>query len=135
MTFVRPGQNKRQLAQRFGRILRPKAKSEGPQAYFYSLVSMDTQEIGNLTNRRDYLINQGFNFQVLTAERVCCCCGSQQDMLCDFCEEKRPVCFGGHAFATSYSSCLPILVGVCASCSLQPTSPRKKVAPTMTPTL
>lgn len=39
---------------------------------------MDTQEIGNLTNRRDYLINQGFNFQVLTAERVCC----------DFCEEK-----------------------------------------------
>eukprot|EP00750_Incisomonas_marina_P019480 INCI3438.1.p1 GENE.INCI3438.1~~INCI3438.1.p1 ORF type:complete len:1025 (-),score=174.55 INCI3438.1:1391-4171(-) len=64
------GQNKRQLAQRFGRILRPKAKSEGPQAYFYSLVSMDTQEIGNLTNRRDYLINQGFNFQVLTAERL-----------------------------------------------------------------
>ena len=35
-----------------------------------SLVSVDTQEIGNLTNRRDYLINQGFNFQVLTAQRV-----------------------------------------------------------------
>jgi hypothetical protein len=40
------------------------------QAYFYSLVSCDTQEIGNLQNRRDYLINQGFNFQVLTAQRV-----------------------------------------------------------------
>lgn len=31
---------------------------------------MDTSEIGNLTNRRAYLINQGFNFQVLTTKQL-----------------------------------------------------------------
>ncbi len=51
--------SKRQEAQRLGRILRPKkgqAALEGDyNAFFYSLVSTDTQEMMFATKRQQYL--------------------------------------------------------------------------------
>ena len=58
--------SRRQEAQRLGRILRPKGGgSKNQQAYFYTLVSQDTQEMYFSTKRQQFLINQGYSFRVL----------------------------------------------------------------------
>ncbi|KAL9650647.1 hypothetical protein ABK040_016364 [Willaertia magna] len=58
--------SRRQEAQRLGRILRPKGGGvENQQAYFYTLVSQDTQEMYYSTKRQQFLINQGYSFRVL----------------------------------------------------------------------
>jgi len=58
--------SRRQEAQRLGRILRPKARSEDEfNAFFYSLVSKDTQEMFYSTKRQQFLIDQGYSFKVL----------------------------------------------------------------------
>ncbi|KYR00352.1 transcription factor IIH subunit [Tieghemostelium lacteum] len=58
--------SRRQEAQRLGRILRPKPKSEGLyNAFFYSLVSKDTQEMYYSTKRQQFLIDQGYSFKVI----------------------------------------------------------------------
>jgi hypothetical protein len=45
----------------FHRILRPKARSqEEYNAFFYSLVSKDTQEMYYSTKRQQFLIDQGY---------------------------------------------------------------------------
>jgi len=66
--------SRRQEAQRLGRILRPKASTRlqqgGVNAYFYTLVSEDTAEMFFSNNRRQYLVDQGYNFSVLFMERV-----------------------------------------------------------------
>ena len=59
--------SRRQEAQRLGRILRPKAKAEGEfNAFFYSLVSRDTEEIYYSTKRQQFLIDQGYSFKVVS---------------------------------------------------------------------
>ncbi|EDV26690.1 uncharacterized protein TRIADDRAFT_22911, partial [Trichoplax adhaerens] len=62
------GGSRRQEAQRLGRILRAKKDSatEEYNAYFYSLVSQDTQEMYFSSKRQRFLINQGYSFKVIT---------------------------------------------------------------------
>jgi superfamily II DNA or RNA helicase len=50
-----------------GRILRPKARSRGPNkydAFFYSLVSQDTKEAFYAAKRQQFLVEQGYGFKV-----------------------------------------------------------------------
>lgn len=50
-----------------GRILRAKRRNdEGFNAFFYSLVSKDTQEMFYSTKRQQFLIDQGYAFKVIT---------------------------------------------------------------------
>ncbi|EJD36361.1 TFIIH basal transcription factor complex helicase XPB subunit [Auricularia subglabra TFB-10046 SS5] len=59
--------SRRQEAQRLGRILRAKRRSEeGFNAYFYSLVSKDTDEMVFSTKRQQFLVDQGYAFKVIT---------------------------------------------------------------------
>jgi len=62
--------SRRQEAQRLGRILRPKSGSitrekDQHDAYFYSLVSQDTQEMFYSRKRQRFLIDQGYAFQTI----------------------------------------------------------------------
>lgn len=78
------GASRRQEAQRLGRILRPKfgatatqeqQGSHGPRtttsfdAFFYTLVSTDTQEMIFCGKRQQYLVDQGYSFEVV--KHVC----------------------------------------------------------------
>ncbi|CDW86563.1 transcription factor iih subunit [Stylonychia lemnae] len=64
---------RRQEAQRLGRILRPKQSAEKQaysnstefNAYFYSLVSTNTQEMYYSDKRQQFLIDQGYYFEVI----------------------------------------------------------------------
>lgn len=59
--------SRRQEAQRLGRILRAKRRSDGSfNAYFYSLVSKDTEEMYYSSKRQQFLIDQGYTFKVIT---------------------------------------------------------------------
>ncbi|KAI0127772.1 DNA repair helicase RAD25 [Xylariales sp. AK1849] len=59
--------SRRQEAQRLGRILRAKRRSdEGFNAFFYSLVSKDTTEMYYSTKRQAFLVDQGYSFKVIT---------------------------------------------------------------------
>ncbi|KAM0683618.1 DNA repair helicase RAD25 [Mitosporidium daphniae] len=59
--------SRRQEAQRLGRILRAKRRmDDGFNAYFYSLVSKDTEEMFYSTKRQQFLIDQGYTFKVIT---------------------------------------------------------------------
>ncbi|KAI0014103.1 DNA repair helicase RAD25 [Xylariaceae sp. FL0662B] len=59
--------SRRQEAQRLGRILRAKRRSdEGFNAFFYSLVSKDTSEMYYSTRRQAFLVDQGYSFKVIT---------------------------------------------------------------------
>ncbi|TIB17589.1 hypothetical protein E3P92_01004 [Wallemia ichthyophaga] len=59
--------SRRQEAQRLGRILRAKRRNdEGFNAFFYSLVSTDTQEMFYSTKRQGFLVDQGYAFKVIT---------------------------------------------------------------------
>ncbi|XP_065905045.1 general transcription and DNA repair factor IIH helicase/translocase subunit XPB-like [Dysidea avara] len=62
------GGSRRQEAQRLGRILRPKKNSAAEEynAFFYSLVSSDTEEMFYSTKRQRFLVNQGYSFKVIT---------------------------------------------------------------------
>ena len=65
--------SRRQEAQRLGRILRPKQSSEKQalsnsqefNAYFYSLVSTNTSEMFYADKRQQFLVNQGYYFEVI----------------------------------------------------------------------
>ena len=62
------GGSRRQEAQRLGRILRAKknaSESEEYNAYFYSLVSQDTDEMPFSAKRQRFLINQGYSYKVI----------------------------------------------------------------------
>eukprot|EP00438_Fugacium_kawagutii_P009995 Skav225079 [mRNA] locus=scaffold987:216519:225234:- [translate_table: standard] len=56
-----------QEAQRLGRILRPKPQATntagGFNAFFYSVVSRDTQELYHANRRQQFLVEQGYNYQ------------------------------------------------------------------------
>lgn len=60
--------SRRQEAQRLGRILRPKINSMDNDfnAYFYSLVSQDTQEMWYADKRQQFLIDQGYAYKVVS---------------------------------------------------------------------
>jgi DNA excision repair protein ERCC-3 len=65
--------SRRQEAQRLGRILRPKSFTarDGTNrstfnAFFYTLVSSDTQEMFYSAKRQQYLIDQGYTFKIVT---------------------------------------------------------------------
>ena len=64
--------SRRQEAQRLGRILRAKKARSGTSpadefnAFFYTLVSKDTQEMFYSTKRQQFLIDQGYQFKVVT---------------------------------------------------------------------
>jgi DNA excision repair protein ERCC-3 len=62
------GGSRRQEAQRLGRILRAKkgAIAEEYNAFFYSLVSQDTQEMHYSRKRQRFLVNQGYSYKVIT---------------------------------------------------------------------
>ncbi|GAA6036658.1 hypothetical protein JCM8097_001279 [Rhodosporidiobolus ruineniae] len=60
--------SRRQEAQRLGRILRAKRRNdEGFNAFFYSLVSKDTQEVFYSSKRQGFLVDQGYAFKVITS--------------------------------------------------------------------
>lgn len=54
--------SRQEEAQRLGRILRP--KSDGSQAYFYTLVSEDTREQDFALRRQLFLIEQGYEYTI-----------------------------------------------------------------------
>mmetsp|Transcript_27008 Transcript_27008/g.43497 ORF Transcript_27008/g.43497 Transcript_27008/m.43497 type:complete len:866 (-) Transcript_27008:1085-3682(-) len=61
--------SRRQEAQRLGRILRPKGDgrtTEKFDAYFYTLVSLGTDELYYASKRQQYLVDQGYNYKVVT---------------------------------------------------------------------
>jgi DNA excision repair protein ERCC-3 len=61
--------SRRQEAQRLGRILRAKRNavgSNGPNAFFYTLVSKDTEEVYYSSKRQQFLIDQGYSFKIIT---------------------------------------------------------------------
>jgi DNA excision repair protein ERCC-3 len=59
--------SRRQEAQRLGRILRAKRRNdEGFNAFFYSLVSKDRQEMYFSSKRQAFLVDQGYAFKVIT---------------------------------------------------------------------
>jgi len=62
------GGSRRQEAQRLGRILRAKkgAVAEEYNAFFYTLVSEDTMEMGYSRKRQRFLVNQGYSYKVVT---------------------------------------------------------------------
>ncbi|KAI5192631.1 DNA excision repair protein ERCC-3 [Nematocida sp. AWRm77] len=58
--------SRRQETQRLGRILRAKKRlNEGFTAYFYTLVSIDTEEVPYSIRRRQFLIDQGYSFKIV----------------------------------------------------------------------
>lgn len=58
---------RRQEAQRLGRILRAKPRKGSKfNAFFYTLVSKDTQEMYYSSKRQQFLVDQGYSFQVIT---------------------------------------------------------------------
>jgi len=54
--------SRQEEAQRLGRILRP--KKDGRMAYFFSLVSMETREEEFAHNRKLFLTEQGYSYQI-----------------------------------------------------------------------
>mmetsp|Transcript_1805 Transcript_1805/g.4604 ORF Transcript_1805/g.4604 Transcript_1805/m.4604 type:complete len:631 (-) Transcript_1805:282-2174(-) len=55
--------SRRQEAQRLGRILRPKSKSR--KAFFYSLVTSNTEEMFYANKRQQFLVGQGYDFKTI----------------------------------------------------------------------
>ena len=56
--------SRRQEAQRLGRILRARKRNDpGFKVFFYSLISMDTEEMYYSKKRRQFLIDQGYVFK------------------------------------------------------------------------
>ncbi|UKK02292.2 DNA repair helicase [Theileria orientalis] len=64
--------SRRQEAQRLGRILRPKTKADehGFNAFFYSLVSKDTQEMVFADKRQQFIIDQGYAYNVTSSSDI-----------------------------------------------------------------
>ncbi|ORD93927.1 RAD25 [Enterospora canceri] len=58
--------SRRQEAQRLGRVLRAKKRSDANfKAYFYSLVSKDTDEMHYSAKRQQFLVDQGYSFKTV----------------------------------------------------------------------
>lgn len=58
--------SRRQEAQRLGRVLRAKKRNDPNfRVYFYSLVSKDTEEMIYSAKRQQFLIDQGYSFNII----------------------------------------------------------------------
>ncbi|MEO5679912.1 MAG: helicase-related protein, partial [Acidimicrobiales bacterium] len=57
--------SRQEEAQRLGRILRP--KSDGRQAWFYAIVSRDTNDQTFAANRQRFLAEQGYAYEIIDA--------------------------------------------------------------------
>ena len=60
--------SRQEEAQRLGRILRP--KSDGRQAYFYTIVSKETVDQEYSANRQRFLTEQGYRYLILYDEEI-----------------------------------------------------------------
>jgi DNA excision repair protein ERCC-3 len=60
--------SRQEEAQRLGRILRP--KSDGGQAYFYSIVTKETVDQDYSANRQRFLTEQGYRYLILYGEEI-----------------------------------------------------------------
>jgi len=60
--------SRQEEAQRLGRILRP--KTDGRQAFFYSIVSKETVDQEYSANRQRFLTEQGYRYLILYGEEV-----------------------------------------------------------------
>ncbi len=60
--------SRQEEAQRLGRILRP--KTDGGQAYFYSIVTKETVDQDFSANRQRFLTEQGYRYLILYAEEI-----------------------------------------------------------------
>lgn len=60
--------SRQEEAQRLGRILRP--KSDGRQAYFYTIVTKETVDQDYSTNRQRFLTEQGYRYLILYNEEI-----------------------------------------------------------------
>ena len=60
--------SRQEEAQRLGRILRP--KQSGRTAWFYSLVTKDSQDQKYAINRQLFLTEQGYQYHILGAEQL-----------------------------------------------------------------
>jgi len=60
--------SRQEEAQRLGRILRP--KTDGAQAYFYSVVTRNTKDQDFALNRQRFLTEQGYQYSIVDAEDV-----------------------------------------------------------------
>ncbi|ELA42395.1 DNA repair helicase rad25 [Vittaforma corneae ATCC 50505] len=59
--------SRRQEAQRLGRVLRAKKRNDPNfRVYFYSLVSKDTEEMVYSAKRQQFLVDQGYSFNIIT---------------------------------------------------------------------
>ncbi|KAI9193635.1 DNA repair helicase rad25 [Polychytrium aggregatum] len=58
--------SRRQEAQRLGRILRAKASNQRFNAFFYTLVTQDTEEMYYARKRQQFLMDQGYQFKIIT---------------------------------------------------------------------
>ncbi len=59
--------SRQEEAQRLGRVLRP--KSHNRETVFYTLVTEDTTEIRFAENRRLFLTEQGYDYEIVEARR------------------------------------------------------------------
>ncbi|KAH7103642.1 DNA repair helicase RAD25 [Auriculariales sp. MPI-PUGE-AT-0066] len=65
--------SRRQEAQRMGRILRARRRSEeGFRVKFITIVSTATTEMSDSTHRQQFLIDQGYDYDVLTPDTLPC---------------------------------------------------------------
>jgi DNA excision repair protein ERCC-3 len=55
--------SRQEEAQRLGRVLRP--KSDGEQAYFFSIVTRDTRELDFAHHRQMFLTEQGYSYAIM----------------------------------------------------------------------
>ncbi len=60
--------SRQEEAQRLGRILRP--KEDGRQAYFYAIVSRDTNDQEFAAKRQRFLAEQGYAYEIVDASDV-----------------------------------------------------------------
>jgi DNA excision repair protein ERCC-3 len=60
--------SRQEEAQRLGRILRP--KSDGRQAYFYSIVTKETVDQDYSANRQRFLTEQGYRYMILYGDEI-----------------------------------------------------------------
>ncbi len=60
--------SRQEEAQRLGRILRP--KSNGQQAYFYTIVSKETVDQDYSANRQRFLTEQGYRYYIFYADEI-----------------------------------------------------------------
>lgn len=82
--------SRRQEAQRLGRVLRAKKRNDPNfKVFFYTLVSKDTEEMAYSAKRQQFLIDQGYSFNVITdmpsafqkEDRVCKTKSQQKELL------------------------------------------------------